>query len=263
MGGKVAMKRIIKIVKAFYFMYPSIWLPLPFLFIIMIFISTMLCYGTTRMTVNYVNEGTTMGLGGFFMQILNMINLSNIFVFTSQIITTRNNYTGNMDSFLIQSPLLKKDIYNMKFGILQIVSIPFLIVVINVIIVNIFVSTGNYISAYSGFLVLIYCIWTITLSVLICLSSLGVKKYKATLFLGITLLLVIFLFLISIPYSQPTSIVNEQNMYNELGPMLSPVLKACTHIGGFIGIIIILVSILISYFFSCILPLKISNKGAY
>ncbi|MBU3144675.1 hypothetical protein [Clostridium sp. CF012] len=259
------MKRTIKIFKAFWFMYPSNteWL-LRFSIFFTGLISIMICYDTTRLVQDYVNRGTIINFSSIVVQVLNLINLSYVFIFSTQGITrVKGKITGNLNNFLIQAPVLKKDIYNVKFGIFQIVGIPYFIVVIYLIGLNAFVSTSELISAYSGFLVLIYCIWTMTVNISIGFSSLSSKKYKAFRYLFPTLLLLslVFIFyLISIPELQPGTLINEQNMFSGLGTRFIPILKACRHIGGLSGLIIMLISTIISYLLGCKLPLKISEK---
>jgi hypothetical protein len=259
------MKRVIKIIKAFGFMGPSgyNWL-LPVSTIFTGLMSIVICFQITSMVHNYVTRGTTIWFSNIVLQILNLINLSYIFILNAQGITRwKGKVTGNLNNFFIQAPLLKKDIYNAKFAIFQVASTPFLIVVIYFIGLNIFVSTDDLISAYSGFLILIYCIWTMTLSISIGFSSLSCKKYKAFRYLFPVLLFISVVFLIylsSISYGQSRTIVNEKNMFSALGPTFIPILKACRHIGGIAGLIIILVSTIISYFLGCKLPLKISEK---
>ncbi|MBZ9686436.1 hypothetical protein G9F72_008850 [Clostridium estertheticum] len=259
------MKRTIKIFKAFWFIYPSDydWL-LPFSIICTGLMSIMICSTTTDMVLNYANRGPTVQFSRVVLQLLNLINLSYVFIFNTQGITrVKGKVTGNLNNFLIQAPVLKKDIYNVKFGIFQMVGIPYFIVVIYLIGLNVFVSTSELISAYSGFLVLIYCIWTMTVNISIGFSSLSSKKYKAFRYLFPTLLLLslVFIFyLISIPELQPGTLINEQNMFSGLGTRFIPILKACRHIGGLSGLIIMLISTIISYLLGCKLPLKISEK---
>lgn len=242
------------------------WL-LPFSIIITGFISIAICSTSTRLVLNYVNKGTPIEFYGIVMQILNLINMSYLFIFNTQGITRwKGKITGNVNNFLLQAPVLKKDIYNTKFVIFQIASTPFLVVVIYFIGLNIFVSSGELISAYSGFIVLIYCIWTITISISLGFSSLTSKKYNPFRYLVAVLMLtsLVFLFyLMPISFGKTATIVNKQNMYSGLGPIFIPVLKACSHIGGFSGLIIILISTLSSYFFGCKLPMVISQKEVF
>jgi len=259
------MKRVIKIIKAFGFTGPSgyNWL-LPVSTIFTGLMSIVICFQITSMVHNYVTRGTTIWFSNIVVQILNLINLSYIFILNAQGITRwKGKVTGNLNSFLIQAPVLKKDVYNAKFAIFQVASTPFLIVVIYFIGLNIFVSTGDLISAYSGFLILIYCIWNMTLNISIGFSFLSSKKYKVFRYLYPALLLLSLVFLIhlsSIPIVESGTLVNEQNMFSGLGLRFIPILRACRHIGGSQGIIIILVSSLASYFLGCKLPLRISEK---
>lgn len=259
------MKRTIKIIKAFWFMNPNgyNWF-LPVSIIISGLISIMICFETTSLVHNYVTRGTIIDFKGIVTQTLNLLTLSYIFIFNILGITRVNGkVTGNMNNFLIQSPVLKRDIYNVRFGICQMINIPFFVVVIYFIGLNAFVSTSQLISAYSGFLVLFYCIWTMTLSISIGFSSLSFKKYKVFRYLLPALLLLSLVFLIylsSIPYVQSSTLMNAQNMFSALGPIFIPILKACRHIGGIAGLFVIIISTIISYFLGCMLPLKISEK---
>lgn len=259
------MKRIFNIIKAFWFMNTSAytWL-LPVILIFSSLISIVLCIESTAMVLDYVNRGTPILFSNIVVQILNLINISYVFIFSTQGITRlKGKVTGNLNNFLIQMPILKKDIYHSRFIIFKIASIPFFIVVIYFIGLNIFVSTGELLSAYSGFIVLIYCVWNIILSISIGFSSLSSKKYKALRYLFSVLMLALLVFLIYlffIPRVQPDTLVNNENMFSGLGPVFIPVLKTCRHIGGVPGLIIILVSSLISYFLGCSLPLRISDK---
>jgi hypothetical protein len=261
------MKRVIKIIKAFRFMYPSdckLSLPVSIilnglfagLFVILI------CSKTTRMVHNYVSTGTIIEFSDIVIGLLYLINVPYVFILRTQGITwLKGKNTGNLNNFLIQAPVLKKDIYNVKFAIVQMQSIPFFIIVVYLIGLNFFIGTSELISAYSGFLVLIYCIWTMTMS--IGFSPLSSKKYKAFRHLIPVSLLVssiFLLYLLNMPYVQPGTLVNEKNMFSALGPTFIPILKACRHIGGVSGIIIILVSTISSYFLGCKLPLRISEK---
>ena len=227
-------------------------------------ISIMICYDTTRLVQDYVNRGTIINFSGIVVQVLNLINLSYVFIFSTQDITrVKGKITGNLNNFLIQAPVLKKDIYNVKFGIFQMVSIPFFIVVIYFIGLNVFVSKSELISAYSGFFVLIYCIWTMTVNISIGFSSLSSGKYKSFryLFTALLLIMLVFMFyLIFIPHLQPATLITEQNMFSGLGPSFIPILKACRYIGGVSGLFVILLSTIISYLIGCKLPLKISEK---
>ncbi|MGV8980154.1 hypothetical protein [Clostridium sp.] len=258
------MKRTINIIKAFWFMYPSNieWL-LRFSIFFTGLISIMICSETTRLVQDYVNKGTMLDFSDIVLQLLNLINLSYVFILSTQSgIGLKRKVTGNLNDFLIQAPVLKKDIYNVKFEIFQMVSIPFFMVVIYFIGLNVFVSTSELISAYSGFFVLIYCIWTMAVNISIGFSS-SSEKYKAFryLFIALILILLVFMFyLISIHDLQPSTLVNEQNMFNGLGPIFIPILKACRYIGGITGLFVILLSTIISYFLGCMLPLKISEK---
>lgn len=225
-----------------------------------------LCFGIKKMVLYAESAIVTISFRGTLIFLLSwLILFSYLFVSFPQIFTfSKGKVNGNLNNFLMQAPVSKKDIYNARFAFFKIGSIPFLIAVIYFLGLNIFVSRrefiSSYLSAYSGLLILIYCVWTITMSISIGFSSLSYKKSKAFNYLFLVLvviLLVLPIYLQTIPYVQP-SIWNEQ--YSGLGPVFIPVLKACRHIGGVSGIIVIFVSSLISYFFCCKLPLKILIK---
>ncbi|MCB2296341.1 hypothetical protein [Clostridium tagluense] len=260
------MKRTIKIFKSFWFMYPSNieWL-LRFSIFFTGLISIMICYDTTSLVQDYVNKETMIDFRGIVIQLLSLINLSYLFILSTQGNTgLKRKVTGNLNNFLIQAPVLKKDIYNVKFGIFQMVSIPYFIVVIYFIGLNIFVSTSELISAYSGFFVFIYCIWTMIVNISIGFSSLSSNKYKPFryLFPALLLIMLVFIFyLISLPKLQPGILINQQNMFSGLGTRFIPILKACRHIGGVSGLIVMLISTIISYLLGCKLPLKLSEKA--
>lgn len=263
------MKRTIKIIKAFWFMYPSNieWL-LRFSIFFTGLLSIMLCSTATDMVLSYVNGDQTIEFNGIVLQMITLSNLSYVFILNTQRSSgLKSKVTGNMNNFLIQAPVLKKDVYNVKFCIFQALSIPYFIVVIYLIGLNIFVSTSQLISAYSGFFVLIYCIWTMALTISTGFSSLSSKKYKIFRFVFtvvfLLVILVFALYLIYIPESQPDTLTTTQNMFSDLGPIFIPILKACRHIGGFPGLIVITASSIISYFLGCKLPLKISEKVGY
>lgn len=257
------MKRFINILKAFIFMDTAKWLGFAASMIAAVIVSINIYSQTTDMVLNYVNRGTTIFVGFLFSQLLFLIFFSyNYMDYIEGNQLKGGKIIGTMNNFLIQAPVLKKDILSIKFTILQVANIPFLIVVLHFLLLNIYISKADFISAYSGFFVLIYCLWTINLSISIGFSSLSDKKYKATWFLSIAsyvVLMASFVYLKYIPFIQPGSVVNDKNMYSGLGTMLIPLLKVCTHFGGSMGIIAILVSSLISYFFSYKLPLKISE----
>ncbi|MGH4122189.1 MAG: hypothetical protein ACREV6_04540 [Clostridium sp.] len=259
------MKRILKIIEAHWFLDPSgsNWL-IPASIIITGLISITICTETTKTVHNYICSGTTIGFSAIVLKVLNLMILSCVSLFNAQRVSTRKGkVTVNMNDFLIQAPILKKDLFNAKFIIFQVVSIPLFIVVIYFIRLNVFISTSELISAYSGFLVLIYCIWTMTLSISIGFSSMSAKKYKVFRYLFPVLLLLSMVFAIylsNIPYVQPGTLVSQQNMFSGLGPRFIPILKACSHIGGVSGLIVILISSIISYYLSCKLPLKISQE---
>lgn len=260
----MAMKRLFKIVKAFYFMNPVNCLSSSFCMIMAVLLSIFLCFQTPWMTFDFVNKGTAMEFSDLFIQIFNLINLSNIVIFSTQFFTIKKgNVTGNMNDLLLQVPVLKKDIYTIKLCFLGIIAFPFLVILIDFIVLNILISASNYLSAYVGFLALVFCIWTISLSISIGFSSLSQKKYKFAKFLPLAFsatILAFFIYMAFIPYVNPGTIVNNYNMYSGLGPMLSPLLKLCRYIGGKVGIVVILASFLLSYFFSYKLPLKISER---
>ncbi|MCB2336368.1 hypothetical protein LGL55_14070 [Clostridium tagluense] len=264
-GMDIIMKRTIKIFKAFWFMYPSNteWL-LRFCIFFTGLISITICYDTTRLVQSYVNIGTMVDFKGIVLQLLNLINLSYIFILSTKGANGLTiKVTSNLNNFLMQAPVLKKDIYNVKFGIFQMVSIPYFIVVIYFIGLNIFVSTSELISAYSGFFVFIYCIWTMTVNISIGFSSLSSNKYKPFryLFPALLLIMLVFMFyLISLPKLQPGTLINQQNIFSGLGTRFIPILKACRYIGGVSGLIVMLISTIISYLIGCKLPLKISEK---
>lgn len=262
------MKRTIKIMRAIWFMDPTGYnCLLPIFIIISGLISIMICFETTSMVNNYVNRGTIIAFSGIVIQFQNVITFSYVFIYNTQGINIFNGKTtNNFNNFLLQAPVLKKYIYTVKFAIIQMVCVPPLIVVIYFIGLNIFVSTSALISAYSGFIVLLYCIWTMTLSLSIGFSSLSSKKYKAIVYsfpILMLLSLVFIIYSISIPYLQPGTLVTDQNIFSALGPIFIPILKACRHIGGFPGLIVITASSIISYFLGCKLPLKISEKVGY
>lgn len=220
----------------------------------------MICSNTTRMVHNYVNRGTIIKFSAIVIPLLYLFSLPYVFILRTQgIAGLKGKVTGNLNDFLIQAPLLKKDVYNVKFGIFQMLSIPSFITVVYLIGLNLFIGTSELISAYLGFLVLIHCIWTMSVS--ISFSPLYSKKYKSFRYLFPALLLSLFIFyLLNIPYVQPDTLVNAQNMFSALGPMFIPILKACRYIGGFSGLIVILISTIISYFIGFKLPLKISEE---
>lgn len=255
------MRRIIKVIKAYWFMDPlgdNLIIP------IAIILTGLLSVSTCSQTLTYINNGTTIGFSYLVYQILYLTVIYYwIIINTQRVNKLKKKVNLNLNDFLIQAPVLKKDIYNARFIIFQVLSIPLFIVVIYFIGLNIFVSTSELTSAYSGFFVLLYCICTIILNISIGFSSLPSKKYKAFRYLFLVLLLLYLVFAINlstIPYVAPGTLVNEQNMFSDLGPRFIPILKACSHIGGISGLIVILMSTIISYFLGCKLPLKISEK---
>jgi len=259
------MKKLIVMMKVFWFFDTNgNNFLLPINMIIGIGISLIFCFDTTWMVLNYLNKGIIIGFRNSLLMIIPVINLSCIFISINPVITMwKGKVIGNMNTFLLQAPILKKDIYNSRFIIFQFESIPFLIIVIYSLGLSIFVSKSAYASAYSVFLILIYCIWAIAMSISIGFSSLSTKKYHAFRFLPIALMLTALAFmgyLSSIPYVEPNTLVSAQNMFSYLGPLFIPVLKACSHISEITGLIIIFATFLTSYFFSCKLPLKISEK---
>ncbi len=258
------MKKFINILKAFIFMDTAKWLGFAGSMIIAVIISVNIYSQTTDMVLNYVNRGTTIWIRDLFGQLLLLIFFS--YQYIDDIEGTRiksGKIIGTMNNFLIQAPVLKKDILNIKFAIFQVANIPLFIVVLHFLLLNIYISKADFISAYSGFFVLIYCLWTINLSISIGSSYLSAKKYKATWYLSIALYVVLILsciYMQYIPLIRSGSIVNDKNMYSGLGPMLIPLLRVCTRFGGSVGVIVMLFSSLISYFFSYKLPLKILEK---
>jgi hypothetical protein len=263
------MKRVLKTMKAFWFIDTNDNTSLLLFNIIPAgLILIALCFGMTRMVYYADREIITLDI--WFKAILLMllgwvIIYSCSFINFPQFFTFRQGkVTSNLNNFLIQAPVSKKDIYNARFIFFKIGSIPFLIAVIYFLCLNIFVSRrefiSTYLSSYSGLLILVYCVWTISMSIFIGFSSLSSKTCKAFSYL-LLVLFVIFLmlpiFLQFIPAVLPGT-RNEQ--FSGLGPTFIPILKACKYIGGISGLIVMLVSSLISYFFCCRLPLKISEK---
>ena len=251
------MKRIIKVIKAYWFidLLGNLLIPL------WIIVGGLFSVGICSQTLNYINKGITIDFRDLVLHILYITFISYGFIFnTHRVNNFKRKVNLNMNDFLIQAPVLKKDIYNAKFIIFQILSIPPFVVVLYFIRLNIFVSKGELISAYSGFFVLFYCICTMTLTIAIGFSSLFSKKYRVFWNLFPILLYAVFvIYLSNIPYAAGT-LVNNQNMFNDLGPRFIPILKACRYIGGTSGLIVIFLSTLVSYLLGCRLPLKISEK---
>lgn len=262
------MKRIIKIMKSFYFIDTNGFnYLLPVYIISLGIMSISVCIDTTKLVSNYVNSGTTTLFHSPLLTILTIINMSILFIYLSRVLVMENRKRScNVNTFLLQAPVLHKDIYNTAFAILQIESIPFFFAVIYFLGLNIFISSSDFISAYAGFFILIYCIWSITMSISIGFSSLSFKKYLAFRFLIPILMVVSFLsmkYLQSIPNVQLGTLVTQQNMFSGLGPKLSSILMACRHIGGIYGLIVMICSFILSYLLGCKLPLKISEKEGY
>jgi hypothetical protein len=255
------MRRIIKIIKAYWFMDP---LGYNLLIPIAIILIGLLSVSTCSQALYYINKGETIELSRLVADIVTLnIAYCGFIINTQRVYKLKRKASFNLNNFLIQAPVLKKDIYNAKFIIFQILSIPLFIVVIYFIKLNIFISRSELILSYSGFFVLLYCICTITMNISIGFSSLSSKKYKAFRHLPLVLLLLYVVFVIylsNIPYVAPGTLVNDQNMFSGLAPRFIPILKACSYIGGFSGLIVILMSTIISYFLGCKLPLKLSEK---
>lgn len=177
--------------------------------------------------------------------------------------STNKRYRGDIFNLLTQVPVKKKDILNFKFIIFLFVTLPGLIVTVYFSIVNIFISSTDMISAYSGFFVLIFIITFILFSASIGFNSIKYKKFKFIKLLPIFYLGIFFSFFIYsifIPFTPSNTKVTPENMYNALGPIFAPFFKACRYLGGLQGLIILILSIFVGYYLCCKLTLKISEK---
>ena len=273
----IAMKKVIKLMKAFWFMDTSVfkWL-FPISIILAGLISLLSCSLGILKLFDYLGEGTSINFfnyangrqliffDSFFIQILNLINLSYILIYTVKgLIMWKGQVSGNLNNFLLQAPVLKKDIILGKFCIFHLAGIPFLFSLLYLIGMNLFVSTGEFMSAYTGFLILIYCLWALTLSLSIGSSYLSSKIYNAFKYLFIAL----FTFSVEalthiheIPFIPQGIEATTEEMVEIFGKSSQDLIITCRYISGVPGLILLLCSISLSYYLGCRLPLKLSEK---
>ncbi|HEY5561119.1 MAG TPA: hypothetical protein VIK72_05050 [Clostridiaceae bacterium] len=258
------MKRVIKIIKAYWFMNTG---GLKWLFVISIIfagiISLFNCALITWAVFKYSNSGEITWVGGFYIQVMFLINLAYILSFNLQgVIMWKGRSTGNLNNFLIQAPILKEDIYTAKFSILQISGLPVFITIVYLVGLNIFVRPGELVASYTGLLTLIYCIWNIAVGISIRGTSLLSKRYKVFGYIVIALL--IMLIIVHSNISGVPLISLEFNLTTEAIWGVFPrdqasLIMACRYISGFFGIILLIIAFVTSYFLGGRLSLKRSS----
>jgi hypothetical protein len=227
----------------------------PMVTVLLSVISVVLCILMTFHTWSLVNKGESFNIPSLLIQLINLINLASILAVNSVNANKKNN-----NSFLIQLPVERRDIFNSKFSIVMKSAAPILLSVLYLLALNYFTGSNAYISACIGFFTVILCIWFIVLNAGIGFSNLTSSKFKvAKLCIGIVVVLIISLIIYSITVDF-ADLGKGYDMYNSLGTWFAPILKATGIFGGLGGLVSLAISIVIGYYLCVTLPLKISER---
>lgn len=227
----------------------------PMVIVLLSVITVVLCILMTFHTWSLVNKGESFNVSSLLIQFINLINLASILAVNSVNANKKNN-----NSFLIQLPVERRDIFNSKFSIVMKCAAPILLSVLYLLALNYFTGSNAYITACIGFFTVILCLWFIVLNAGIGFSNLTSSKYKlAKLCIGIVVVLAFILIIYSIAVDF-ADLGKGYDMYNSLGIWFAPILKASGIFGGLGGLLLLVISITIGYYLCVILPLSISER---
>lgn len=256
------MKKVINIMKASINLSHLVVLFI-FQYGILFLFTLLICLSTTDAVLIYKRKNVSVHYSNVSSGLINLICFSTIFslsYFGGNF--NKNKTSWTIRRFLIAAPILKEDFFNAKFMIFLTFTLPAFLAVIYVLLLNIFVSPSNYISALSGFIVLIYCLWLIIFSPSTSFSGVATKKFKLYTLFRIFFIILIYAFntymLFTSPYKSG-AIVTSENMYSDFGPLV-PLLKFSRYFGGITGLIVMILSTVLCYFCCKNMFYKISEE---
>ena len=227
----------------------------PMVIVLLSVISVVLCMLMTFHTWLLVNKGESFNISSLLIQFINLINLASILAVNSVNANKKNN-----NSFLIQLPVERRDVFNSKFSIVMKSAAPIHLSVLYLLALNYFTGSNAYITACIGFFTVILCLWFIVLNAGIGFSNLTSSKFKvAKLCIGIVVVLAFGLIIYSIAVDF-ADLGKGYDMYNSLGIWFAPILKAAGVFGGLGGLILLVISVITGYYLCVTLPLSISER---
>lgn len=252
------MKRALKIIKTYWTINASGFNYFYILFIIIGFAISGVTIFITIDMLNSIKMNYKVNYTGIFSQAFNLINFSTISIISffkdgnENILKERN---SNFNLFLTQLPVYKQDILNSRFIIFMFSNLPFMLIVMFLLVLNLFTGFKEDLIVNSGILLIIYVLWMLTISLSIAFMFIKSKRYKF-----FKVLPLIFPILICFILFYNVNKINTSYGYAVFLSRYQFVYKACIKLGGMTGVIVLCISILLSYYICCRLPLKISEK---
>ncbi|WP_238883144.1 hypothetical protein [Clostridium sp. YIM B02551] len=260
------MSRVFKIIKVHWNLLDGLYKFLTIFYIIILTMMAQLDYKVIKGDIEYyINTNKYVNFSSTISQSLSLISfciiLYTFFIKRDPIVKKYRKYYNR--DFFVQLPILKKDLLKGKFLLYIVASIPALFVIMTFITLNIYYGKTNVVSAYSGLLVLLFFLWFLAASISNLFEEIYTGRFSIFKFLDMAFILIINFYIIysfTSKFIDYGTIANDAIMFNSLGEGFVPILKLCRYIGGAWGIPVIIISILISYFISCKLPIYISSK---
>ncbi|MDP4178739.1 MAG: hypothetical protein Q8900_10415 [Bacillota bacterium] len=169
-------------------------------------------------------------------------------------------YKTNYNLFLLQLPVSKKELYNTKFLCSLIANVIPLFSIIYLIVLNLARGNNKELSSKLGVIVLVYCIGAIIFSVSLGFQNVSCKKYNFVKIAWNLWFLCEMIILSVLYFVKFFKLFGSNNANMSIENITSIIAKACIPLSGMIGLCILLISTIISYYLCSVLPYKISQK---
>lgn len=173
-------------------------------------------------------------------------------------------FRSNIYRKVLESVPIRKDaILKINFIIIFLVCGAFLIRILLYFILNIFMGSDYYFTAFVGFSISFYCIWFLLISYSVSMSWVSARKGKIAIIVHIVASTFIWLACTCTPLIR-INFGNTQDIreLSTAGQIITNTIKACRAMGGFWGLVVIALSTLIGYYICVKLPLRqLNNKS--
>ena len=250
--------RVKKLIKAYFYVNPKInYWEFKFCLILYLVYSIFICHIEITRTYSFFKMNIPVGFKSIIMSNIMQMYFISLFILDVLDLYFFRFHKQSIPNklFFTQLPVQRKDVLSTRYTIFFLFSIPALINVVCLIFINFYKGTINYISSYTGLLILCFSLWFIIMCAFTgYIDSLNKNNNYIQILANIFILLLLLIIL----YASHLDIRNsasEEFMYNSFGTRFAPVLKSLRYIGGIGGIFILLAVEALGYYLCCMKPI--------
>ncbi len=175
---------------------------------------------------------------------------------------TNKDYNNNADIMLKQFPVSAKDIFIVRFIIMQLILLPILILELFLIVLYLTSGVSKIISIYFGTTVIIFCIINLLFSFITGFSILSQKTNNKIKYIKPLIMFVFSIFYFIFAIRKFEIVFKLSGLYKSafFQWVSGSFGRVFSQFSGFLGVGLIIITLILSYYIGCILPLKLSER---